>query len=154
MGSPFLCVDYPAEMVAARKASPLLLGVGDGEYIIAFRCLRADQPHPNVVYLKDGEIVTLRPLSFSITTARSGGRVAVVDKITWSIADAEKGDYAHFMEKEISSSRSRSKIRCGAVFPRTGSTAQFGGLNITAAELRQIDRFLFCACGTAWHACS
>jgi glucosamine--fructose-6-phosphate aminotransferase (isomerizing) len=152
-GIAVLCVDFPSEMVAARKASPLILGVGDGEYIIASDASALVSRTQNVVYLKDGEIVHVTPLTFSITTLDQADVSPVVDKITWSIADAEKGDHAHFMEKEIFEQPTALENTMRGRFSEDGSTAQFGGLNITASELRQIDRFLFCACGTAWHAC-
>ncbi len=152
-GIAVLCVDFPGELVAARKASPLLLGVGDGEYIIASDASALISRTQNVVYLKDGEIVHLTPASFSITTLDQADVSPVVDKITWSITDADRGDFAHFMEKEIFEQPLALENTMRGRFSEDGSTANFGGLNLTAAELRQIDRFLFCACGTAWHAC-
>ncbi len=152
-GIVVLGVDFPGEMVAARKASPLILGVGDGEYIIASDASALVSRTQNVVYLKDGEIVHITPAAFSITTLDQEDVSPVVDRITWSVADADMGDYAHFMEKEIFEQPQALENTMRGRFSEDGSTANFGGLNITAAELRQIDRFLFCACGTAWHAC-
>ena len=152
-GIAVLCVDYPAELVAARKASPLLLGVGDGEYIIASDASALISRTQNVVYLKDGELVHLTKTGFTITTLDQEDVSPVVDKITWSIKDAEIGTYAHFMEKEIFEQPLALENSMRGRFSEDASTANFGGLNLTAAELRQIDRFMFCACGTAWHAC-
>jgi len=152
-GIAALCVDYPGEMVAARKASPLILGVGDGEYILASDASALISRTQNVVYLKDGEMVHITPVSFSITTQDQMDVAPVVDKITWSIADAELGAYTHFMEKEIFEQPIALENTMRGRFSEDGSTAQFGGLNISAAEFRQINRFVFCACGTAWHAC-
>jgi glutamine---fructose-6-phosphate transaminase (isomerizing) len=152
-GIAVLCVDYPGELVAARKASPLILGVGDGEYILASDASALISRTQNVVYLKDGEIVHLTPTAFSITTLDQIDVSPVVDRITWSIKDADIGDFSHFMEKEIFEQPLALENTMRGRFSEDGSTAQFGGLNVTAAEFRQIDRFLFCACGTAWHAC-
>ena len=152
-GIAALCVDFPGEIVAARKASPLILGVGDGEYILASDASALISRTQNVVYLKDGELVHLTPAAFSITTLDQSDVSPVVDKITWSITDADKGDYAHFMEKEIFEQPAALENAMRGRFSADGSTAQFGGLNITPSEFRQIDRFMFCACGTAWHAC-
>jgi glucosamine--fructose-6-phosphate aminotransferase (isomerizing) len=152
-GIAVLCVDFPAEMVAARKASPLILGVGDGEFIVASDASALISRTQNVVYLKDGEIVHLNPTAFSITTLDQDDVSPVVDTITWTVTDAERGDYAHFMEKEIFEQPVALENSMRGRFSEDGSTAQFGGLNIAPAEFRQIDRFLFCACGTAWHAC-
>jgi glucosamine--fructose-6-phosphate aminotransferase (isomerizing) len=152
-GIAALCVDFAGEIVAARKASPLILGVGDGEYILASDAAALISRTQNVVYLKDGEIVHLTPTEFSITTQDQADVSPVVDRITWTIEDAELNDHAHFMEKEIFEQPTALENTMRGRFAEDGSTAVFGGLNITAAEFRQIDRFMFCACGSAWHAC-
>ncbi|MCR6656746.1 MAG: glutamine--fructose-6-phosphate transaminase (isomerizing) [Opitutus sp.] len=152
-GIAVLCLDFPDQIVAARKASPLILGVGDGEYILASDASALISRTQNVVYLKDGEIVHITPTTFSITTLDQEDVSPVVDKITWTIEDAELNGYAHFMEKEIFEQPQALENSMRGRFSEDGSTALFGGLNITAAEFRQIDRFMFCACGSAWHAC-
>jgi glucosamine--fructose-6-phosphate aminotransferase (isomerizing) len=152
-GIAALCVDFPDELVAARKASPLLLGVGDGEYIIASDASALISRTQNVVYLKDGELVHITAAGFTITTLDQADVSPVVDKITWTISDAELGAHAHFMEKEIFEQPLALENTMRGRFSEDGSTANFGGLNLNAAELRQIDRFMFCACGSAWHAC-
>ena len=152
-GIAVLCVDFPDELVAARKASPLLLGVGDGEYIIASDASALISRTQNVVYLKDGELVHITAAGFTITTLDQADVSPVVDKITWTISDAELGAHAHFMEKEIFEQPLALENTMRGRFSEDGSTANFGGLNLNAAELRQIDRFMFCACGSAWHAC-
>ncbi|MEO6568379.1 MAG: glutamine--fructose-6-phosphate transaminase (isomerizing) [Opitutaceae bacterium] len=152
-GIAVLCIDFPAEIVAARKASPLLLGVGEAEYILASDASALISRTQNVVYLKDGELVHLTQAGFSITTSEQEDVAPVVDRITWSITDADRGNYAHFMEKEIFEQPTALENSMRGRFSEDGSTANFGGLNITANEFRQIDRLMFCACGTAWHAC-
>jgi glucosamine--fructose-6-phosphate aminotransferase (isomerizing) len=152
-GIAVLCVDFPGEIVAARKASPLLLGLGDGELIVASDASAIISRTQNVVYLKDGEIVHLAAAGFTITTLDQTDVSPVVDKITWSVTDADLGDHPHFMEKEIFEQPAALENSMRGRFSEDGSTAQFGGLNVTPAEFRQIDRFMFCACGTAWHAC-
>jgi glucosamine--fructose-6-phosphate aminotransferase (isomerizing) len=152
-GIAVLCVDFPNELVAARKASPLLLGVGDGEHIVASDASALISRTQNVVYLKDGELVHLTGGGFSITTLDQADVSPVVDRITWSIGDAELNGYTHFMEKEIFEQPTALENSMRGRFSEDGSTAQFGGLNLTPGELRHIDRFMFCACGTAWHAC-
>jgi glutamine---fructose-6-phosphate transaminase (isomerizing) len=152
-GIAVLCVDFPDEIVAARKASPLIVGVGDGEYILASDASALISRTRNVVYLKDGELVHLTPSNFSITTLDQADVSPVVDTITWSVADAELNGHPHFMEKEIFEQPQALENTMRGRFSEDGSTAQFGGLNLTPAEFRQIDRMVFCACGTAWHAC-
>ena len=152
-GIAVLCVDFPDELVAARKASPLILGVGDGEYILASDASALVSRTQNVVYLKDGELVHVTAAGFAITTLDQADVSPVVDRITWSIKDADRNGYSHFMEKEIFEQPQALENSMRGRFSEDGSTAQFGGLNLTPGEFRQIDRFMFCACGTAWHAC-
>jgi glucosamine--fructose-6-phosphate aminotransferase (isomerizing) len=152
-GIAVLCVDFPDEIVAARKASPLILGVGDGEHILASDASALISRTKNVVYLKDGELVHVSPGRFSITTLGRLDVSPVVDRIAWSIQDAELNGYSHFMEKEIFEQPQALENSMRGRFSDDGSSAKFGGLNLTAGELRQVSRFMFCACGTAWHAC-
>jgi len=152
-GIAVLAADFPAEIVAARKASPLILGVGEGEYILASDASALISRTQNVVYLKDGELVHLTPGGFAITTLGQTDISPVVDRITWSVADAELDGHPHFMEKEIFEQPQALENTMRGRFSEDGSTGQFGGLNLTPAEFRQVDRLMFCACGTAWHAC-
>jgi glucosamine--fructose-6-phosphate aminotransferase (isomerizing) len=152
-GIVVMCTDSPGEMVAARKGSPLILGLGDGENIVASDVSAIVARTQSVVYLKDGEIVHLTPKEFCITTLDQESVAPFVDKVTWSVTDAEMGDYAHFMEKEIFEQPTALENAMRGRFSEDGSTANFGGLNISAGEFRGIERFTFCACGTALHAC-
>ena len=152
-GIAALCVDFPEEIVAARKASPLILGVGDNEYIIASDASALVSHTQNVVYLKDGELVHLTPSAFTLSTLDQADVSPVVDTITWSVTDADRGKYPHFMLKEIFEQPAALENAMRGRFAADGSTANFGGLNITPAEFATMERFMFCACGTAWHAC-
>jgi glucosamine--fructose-6-phosphate aminotransferase (isomerizing) len=152
-GIAVMCADRPAEIVAARKGSPLILGVGDGELMLASDVSAIISRTQNVVYLKDGEIVHMTAQNFTITTLEAADVSPVIDKITWSIEDAEMGTYAHFMEKEIFEQPAALENSMRGRFSEDGSTALFGGLNISAVDFRQVDRFHFIACGSAWHAC-
>lgn len=152
-GIVVLALDAPGELVTARKGSPLILGLGDGESLVASDVSALVSRTQNVVYLKDGEIAHLTATRFAITTLESGAVAPVVDKVTWSISDAEIGPYAHFMEKEIFEQPVALENAMRGRFSEDGSTANFGGLNISAGEFRGVERFMFCACGTALHAC-
>ncbi|HKB89827.1 MAG TPA: glutamine--fructose-6-phosphate transaminase (isomerizing) [Opitutaceae bacterium] len=152
-GIAVLCTDQPSEIVAARKGSPLILGVGDGEYIVASDVSALVSRTQNVVYLKDGEVVYLNSKNFTITTLAEEDVSPVVNRVTWTVEAAELGKYAHFMEKEIFEQPIALENSMRGRFSEDGSTANFGGLNLNAAEFRSIERFQFCACGTAWHAC-
>ena len=152
-GIAVICTEAPGEMVAARKGSPLILGVGDNEFIVASDVAALISHTQNVVYLKDGEVVHITQKEFSISTLDQEDVSPVVDKVTWDIEAAELNGYAHFMEKEIFEQPAALENSMRGRFSEDGSTAKFGGLNLDPVEFRQIDRFVFLGCGTAWHAC-
>ncbi len=152
-GIVIMALDAPGELVTARKGSPLILGLGDEESLVASDVAAIVSRTQNVVYLKDGEIAHLTARTFAISTLAADTVEPVVDRVTWSIADAELGEHAHFMEKEIFEQPAALENAMRGRFSEDGSTANFGGLNLSAAEFRGIDRFMFCACGTALHAC-
>ncbi len=152
-GIAVICTEAPGELVAARKGSPLILGVGDNEFIVASDVAALISHTQNVVYLKDGEVVHITPKEFSITTLDEEDVEAVVDRVTWDIEAAELNGHAHFMEKEIFEQPAALENSMRGRFSEDGSTAKFGGLNLGPVEFRQIDRFVFLGCGTAWHAC-
>jgi len=153
MASRCYALIFPQSWSRRARLRPSCSAVGDAEYIIASDASALISRTQNVVYLKDGELVHLTAKGFSITTLEQEDVSPVVDKITWAIKDSDRGDYAHFMEKEIFEQPTALENSMRGRFSEDGSTANFGGLNLTASELRQIDRFMFCACGTAWHAC-
>ncbi|MGJ8651120.1 MAG: glutamine--fructose-6-phosphate transaminase (isomerizing) [Opitutaceae bacterium] len=152
-GIAVLCDDYPDELIGARKGSPLIIGIGKGENLLASDVNAITHCTQNVVYLNDNEVVHLKNDDFSITTVSSKNVEAVIHLVDWDTSEAELGDYDHFMQKEIFEQPTSLENGMRGRFSDDGSTAVFGGLNLNPQELRQIDRILFIACGTAWHAC-
>jgi glucosamine--fructose-6-phosphate aminotransferase (isomerizing) len=106
-----------------------------------------------VVYLKEGELALLTPATFSISSTDSTHIPPVIDEINWTMKEAELNGYAHFMEKEIFEQPVALENAMRGRFTEDGSNAKFGGLNFSAADFRQISRFIFTSCGTGWHAC-
>ncbi|HVT72946.1 MAG TPA: glutamine--fructose-6-phosphate transaminase (isomerizing) [Lacunisphaera sp.] len=152
-GIAVMCADCPAEIVSARKGSPLILGVGDNEYMLASDVAAIVSRTQNVVYLKDGEIVHITAKNFTITTMEAEDVSPVIDTVTWKVEAADLNGHVHFMEKEIFEQPQALENTMRGRFSEDGSTALFGGLNVSAVDLRQVDRFHFLACGSAWHAC-
>lgn len=152
-GIAVVCPDFPLELIGARKGSPLIIGIGKGENLIASDVNAITHCTQNVVYLNDNEVVHMTNADFSITTVSSKNVEAVIHKVDWDTSAAELGDYSHFMEKEIFEQPVSLQNGMRGRFSDDSSTAVFGGLNLNPQELRQIDRILFLACGTAWHAC-
>ncbi len=152
-GIAVTCVDYPDELIGARKGSPLILGVGQGEYILASDVSAIITHTSHVVYLNDNEMVSMSRDHFRVVSAADEGVDPVIDTIDWDIEDAEKGDFEHYMLKEIFEQPAALENAMRGRFSDDSSTAIFGGLNLTPREWRQVDRILFTSCGTAWHAC-
>lgn len=152
-GIAVVCLDCPEEIVGARKGSPLVVGVGNGENLLASDVSAFAGRTQNVVYLDDGQVVHLTDRNFAITTTGDEEVDAVINQVDWEIEQAELGVFSHYMEKEIFDQPQSLENSMRGRFSDDGSTAKFGGLNLDPRELRQIDRLVFCACGTAWHAC-
>lgn len=152
-GIAVVCTEYPDELIGARKGSPLIVGVGNGENLLASDVNAITHCTQNVVYLNDNEVVHLRRDSFAISTVSSKNVEPVIHLVDWDTSAAELGNYQHFMQKEIFEQPTSLENGMRGRFSDDGSTAFFGGLNLTPQELRHVDRLLFIACGTAWHAC-
>lgn len=152
-GIAVVCPDFPEELIGARKGSPLIIGIGKGENLLASDVNAITHCTQNVVYLNDNEVVHLKRDDFSITTVSSKSVEPVIHEVDWDTSESELGGYTHFMEKEIFEQPTSLKNGMRGRFSDDASTAVFGGLNLSPQELRQIDRILFLACGTAWHSC-
>ncbi|MBT5378501.1 MAG: glutamine--fructose-6-phosphate transaminase (isomerizing) [Opitutae bacterium] len=152
-GLGVLCLDEPGEIIGARKGSPLIVGLGDGESLLASDVAAFAHHTQNVVYLNDSEIVRLKAGGFSISTISQEDVEAVVQRVDWQVEESTLGDFSHYMEKEIFEQPTALENAMRGRLDEVNGTAKFGGLNLTASEFRQVDRILFCACGTAWHAC-
>lgn len=152
-GLVVLCSDCPDEMVGARNSSPLILGVGRDEFFLCSDVNGFAARTRDVVFLKDGELVQIRGGGFSIGTLGNENIEASPQAIEWQSQEMELGNYSSYMLKEIFEQPQALENAMRGRFSEDGSTAHFGGLQMTARELRQIDRIIFCGCGTAWHAC-
>lgn len=152
-GIAVLCKDFPEEMVGARKSSPLILGINGDAYFLASDVSAFAGHTREVVFLADDEMVHITSNSFKLQDLGNGHVDPTIEKIDWDIHFAELGDYPHYMQKEIFEQPLALENTMRGRFSKDESTAHLGGLRMTAHELRQIDRILLLACGTAWHAC-
>jgi glucosamine--fructose-6-phosphate aminotransferase (isomerizing) len=141
------------EIVVARKSSPLLIGLGEGENIIASDAAAVARYTKRVVYLNDGEVASVRSNNFSITTLHENTVDVICHELDWEIHDMDLEGYPHYMLKEIFEQPSVIENAMRGRFTVDGCSTKFGGISLTSQELRAVDRLLFCACGSAYHAC-
>ena len=142
----------PGQVIGARLGSPLVVGVGDGEHLLASDPV-AIVPHTaRVSYLQDGEVVRLTPHDLEVRHRERGVITPRIDRIDWKPDAVELGGHAHYMLKEIREQPDTVHDACRGRLRRSEGTAQFGGLNMTPRQLRRIRRIVFAACGTSWHA--
>jgi glucosamine--fructose-6-phosphate aminotransferase (isomerizing) len=151
-GVAVVCSDYPDVIIGARRGSPLIVGIGEGEHFLASDA-NAIAPHTRqVVYLNDYDVVTLSRERFTVSSLGTDTAQVQISQLEFSAEAAERGEFAHFMLKEIfEQPRTVENALRGRVDLEEG-TAKFGGLNLSSAELRTIDQIVITACGTSWHA--
>src|SRR5204863_6546354 len=125
----------PDTIVAARRGSPLLVAIGNGENFVASDASAVLAHTRSVVYLDDGEIAEVTPTDYRITDLASAEKEKTVTQVEWDLATIERGGFAHFMLKEIMEQPEsvRNTLR-GRLLEEEG-TVRFGGLNISDDEL-------------------
>ena len=147
------CSDEPDKLVAARHGSPLVLGVGNDEYFIASDASPIVEHTRNVIFLDEGEIATVQQSGYTI---RSMEDDAIVNRetteIEFSIEEIEKGEFPHFMLKEIHDQIfSIQDTMRGRIDPVDG-TAHLGGISDQLSRIQGAHRIYITACGTSWQA--
>ncbi len=152
-GIAVICADNPDSIVGARHGSPLIAGLGKNENFIASDVAALVGATLDVIYLNDGELIELTRGGYQVITSEEEKVEAIIHQVDWEIEDSELGDFDHYMLKEIFDQPRAIENAMRGRFSQDGSSAKFGGLNISARELRQVERIVFCGCGTAWHAC-
>ena len=143
---------HPGEMIVARKGSPLVIGVGESDIVVASDVSAIVAFTRQVIYLKDGDVARITPGSVDIHSLDNAPVSREVQEVDWDIGAIEKGGYEHFMLKEIFEQPDalRNTIR-GRLDP-TGGTAILSGLNLSPRELAAIRRLVIIGCGTSLHA--
>ncbi|MEA3211532.1 MAG: hypothetical protein QOE70_4589 [Chthoniobacter sp.] len=144
--------DLPDVIVGARRGSPLVLGVGKGENFFASDVSAIVAYTRDAIYLKDYDIAALTRDEFEITSLVGGASGFEVSKVEFSEDDVSKGDFPHYMLKEIFEQPQTIQDAMRGRLSREEATAKLGGLDMTPQELRKIERIILTGCGTASHA--
>ncbi|MDA0907520.1 MAG: glutamine--fructose-6-phosphate transaminase (isomerizing) [Bacteroidetes bacterium] len=151
-GLAIVNLDEPDRIYVARKGSPLLLGLGDGEMFIASDASPMVEHTSKVIYLDDGEMAIVRRDGYDIKTIKDEPITKEVHELAMSLEAIEKENYPHFMLKEIFE-QPRVIMDClrGRV-QFDDHTIQLGGLTDVMDDLLSVKRLTIAACGTSWHA--
>ena len=152
-GIAVLCKDRPDELVAARKGSPLLIGIGKDERLVSSDVLGFAGRANNVIYLEDGQVASITKDNCDIISIGNTPVEYTIKEIDWQLENADLNGAKHFMQKEIFEQPKAIENAIRGRISEDQATAILQGLNMTPNDMRQIDRIIFCACGTAWHAC-
>jgi glucosamine--fructose-6-phosphate aminotransferase (isomerizing) len=154
-GIALVHADVPDTILGARRGSPLVLGVGKGEHFLASDVSAIVNHTRDAVYLKDFDLVCLGAEGFEISSLAGNPddpAAYEIQRVDFDSKDVEKGEYPHFMLKEIFEQPDTIRDAMRGRLSNEEATAKLGGLNMSAAELRSIERVVFTGCGTAAHA--
>lgn len=148
-GLAIISKDEPDKIIAVRHGSPLVLGVKRNEYFVASDVPAILPFTKKVVYINEGEILEIKRSGFRAFDIQDRKVKKVIKKVSWQREKIEKGNFPHFMLKEIfEQPQVVRRAMAGRVILKKGE-AHLGGLNMTSKELKNVKRILFIGCGTA-----
>jgi glucosamine--fructose-6-phosphate aminotransferase (isomerizing) len=151
-GLAIVCSDFPDTLIGAKKGSPLILGVGDNEYILASDAAAIVEHTTQAIYLADNEMVTVSPEGFHTKTIDNVTVTKDLKQIEFSLEQIELGDFAHHMLKEIFEQPKALSTCMGGRIDRQNNRIKLGGIASYLRELTRTKRLILTACGTAFHA--
>jgi glucosamine--fructose-6-phosphate aminotransferase (isomerizing) len=151
-GIALIHADVPDFMIGARRGSPLVLGVGNGENFLASDVSAIVAYTRDAVYLNDFDVVAVGPDKFEISSLAGDSTEHPVSKVDFTAEDVGKGDYPHYMLKEIFEQPNTVRDAMRGRLNSEESTAKLGGLNMVPSQLRDVGRIVLTGCGTALHA--
>lgn len=151
-GLAVIAADQPNVIIAARKGSPLVLGIGEDEYYLSSDVSALLPFTRKVIYPDDGEMIRMSREGYSTINLENQPVSKDVHTVSWNASLAEKGEYPHYMLKEIFEQPNVVRAAlAGRLLPDEGA-ARLDGLNISDNELRSVEKVLFIGCGTARYA--
>ncbi len=141
----------PDKIIVAKRGSPLKIGLGEGETFIASDIPALIKYTKKVIFMGDNEMAVVTKSGAKVTDLSGKPINKEVTLVSWDPVSAEKGGYAHFMLKEINE-QPRAIRDCVAGRIKDDYSLHFEELELTDAALKKVDRVIFTACGTSWHA--
>ncbi len=151
-GLAIICSDFPDILIGAKKGSPLILGVGEDEYILASDAAAIVEHTTQAVYLADNEMVTVTPEGFHTKTINNIIITKDLQQIEFSLEQIELGSFQHHMLKEIFEQPKALSTCMGGRIDRQDNRIKLGGIASYLRELTHTKRLILTACGTAFHA--
>ncbi|MBQ2659837.1 glutamine--fructose-6-phosphate transaminase (isomerizing) [Candidatus Saccharibacteria bacterium] len=142
----------PTEIIVARSGSPLVIGIGHGETLIASDASALVGHTKQAIYLNDGEVAVVTALSVEVKTLNSQPVSAKVETIQTDLAAIQKGGYDHFLLKEIMEQPASLTETLRGRINLKEKTVHLGGPNLSERELKNIKHLIIVGCGTAYHA--
>lgn len=155
-GIAVIAKQYPEKIVAARRGSPLILGIGEGEYVVSSDASAVVDITKHAIYLHDNELVSIAQSGFKIFNLSKKNIEREAQKIDWDVGSAQKGGFPHFMKKEIFEQPEtlKNSLR-GRLFenqPAGGGFAKLGGLDDVRDRFLSSKQITIVACGTSYYA--
>jgi glucosamine--fructose-6-phosphate aminotransferase (isomerizing) len=147
-----ISVDEPDTLVVARNGSPIILGIGDGEYLVASDQSAIVEHTRSVIYLDNGEMAVLHRDGYHVRTLTSRRVDKPINQIEWDLETIERGGFEHFMLKEIfEQPESIENTMRGHLLEESGNVRVYG-LKLDDDQVKSIKRIIITACGTSWHS--
>ena len=151
-GLVVICTEEPDKLIAARKGSPLVIGVGNDEYFLASDATPIVEYTKSVIYLNDGDVAIIKKDQLVLKTLKNDSQTPTIQELDIDIGEIDKGGYEHFMLKEIfEQPKSIQDTFRGRVRAET-EEVHLGGLYEVMPNLIDAKRIVIIACGTSWHA--
>lgn len=147
-----VCKDQPDRIVAARRYSPLAVGLGDGENYIGSDVSAFIRHSKRVIYVEDDNIAEITRQYVKVFDLDGNPVEPKITEIDWDAAMAERGGYDHFMIKEIHEQPRALRETMRGRLHGDNDPVELPGINLTEEEIKKINRIVMIACGTAYHA--
>jgi glucosamine--fructose-6-phosphate aminotransferase (isomerizing) len=151
-GLVVICTEEKDKLIAARKGSPLVIGVGNEEYFLASDATPIVEYTKSVIYLNDGDVAILRKDQLILKTITNDSQSPKIQELDIELGEIDKGGYKHFMLKEIFEQPKSIKDTFRGRVRTPDEEIHLGGLFEVLPKITKAKRIVIIACGTSWHA--